>query len=123
MSRNSITCARRSEAHFVPFDVLHLDGRDVRNRPILERKALLRTMVPPGGPVLYAGHIDGRGLELFREVCRRDLEGVVAKWKRGTYLDGNTLRTSWLKIKNPTYSQIEGRGELFQKRRVLKANA
>jgi hypothetical protein len=55
--------------------------------------------------------------------CRRDLEGIVAKWKQGTYLDGSTLRTSWLKIKNPNYTQIEGRGELFEKRRAVKAIA
>src|SRR5689334_14845773 len=47
---------------------------------------------------------------------RRDLEGVVAKWSHGTYhCDGRG--TSWLKIKNPHYSQMEGRRELFEARR------
>lgn len=46
---------------------------------------------------------------------RRDLGGIVAKWTGGTYQSGN--RTSWLKIKNSTYSQTEGRHELFEKRR------
>jgi hypothetical protein len=42
-----------------------------------------------------------------------DLEGIVAKWSKGTYqCDGRG--TSWLKVKNPEYSQIEGRHELFE---------
>ena len=50
--------------------------------------------------------------------CRRDLEGIVAKWVHGTYQRG--LPTSWLKIKNPHYSQMEGRHELFETRRPAK---
>jgi ATP-dependent DNA ligase len=42
-------------------------------------------------------------VDLFREVCARDLEGIVAKWKHGPYLSGD--QTSWVKIKNPAYSQ------------------
>ena len=54
--------------------------------------------------------------KLFQQVCCRDLEGIVGKWKHGTYLDGSTLRTSWMKVKNPNYSQMAGRNELFKKR-------
>jgi hypothetical protein len=49
--------------------------------------------------------------------CERDLEGIVAKWSKGTYQsDGRA--TSWLKIKNPAYSQMEGRHELFATKRA-----
>jgi hypothetical protein len=41
---------------------------------------------------------------------RRDLERIVAKWKHGTYVSGDV--TSWVKIKNPAYSQV-GRWEQF----------
>lgn len=42
---------------------------------------------------------------MYREACARDLEGIVAKWKRGPYhTDG--VQTSWLKIRTPEYSQI-----------------
>ena len=58
--------------------------------------------------------VESRGVELFREVCRRDLEGIVAKWKHGTYLSGD--QTSWIKIKNPEYSQAIGRWEQFERR-------
>jgi hypothetical protein len=52
-----------------------------------------------------------RGVDFFRVACDHDLEGVVAKWKDGTYTSGP--RTSWLTIRNPQYSQWDGRRELF----------
>jgi hypothetical protein len=66
--------------------------------------------------LLYHDHIDGRGGALFEAVRGQDLEGVVAKWKRGRYhTDGQT--TSWLKIRNPEYSQMEGRHDVLAPRR------
>jgi ATP-dependent DNA ligase len=65
--------------------------------------------------LLYLDHIERRGRDLFRAACERDLEGVVAKCARGTYrTDGRA--TSWLKIKNPNYSQMRDRHELFSSR-------
>jgi ATP-dependent DNA ligase len=55
--------------------------------------------------------IDERGQELFEAVCGLDLEGIVAKRKTDSY----DTRTRWLKIKNLTYSQAEGRRELFDR--------
>jgi hypothetical protein len=48
--------------------------------------------------------------------CQRDLEGIVAKYGRGVYQTNHAI-TSWLKIKNPNYSQAERRAELFEQRR------
>jgi ATP-dependent DNA ligase len=56
--------------------------------------------------------IKGRGIDFHRVVCEHDLEGVVAKWRGGTYQ--TTHRTSWLKIRNPNYTQWDGRRELFE---------
>jgi ATP-dependent DNA ligase len=47
--------------------------------------------------------------------CERDFEGIVAKWKRGAYISDDH-RTSWLKIKNPSYTQALGREKFFEKR-------
>ena len=55
-------------------------------------------------------------MDLFREACRRDLEGIVAKWQHGPY-HSDGVQTSWLKIKNPDYSQMSGRRELFEQLR------
>ena len=52
------------------------------------------------------------GRSCSRPSARSDLEGIVAKWKHGRYhSDGCT--TSWLKVRNPQYSQMAGRPELF----------
>jgi bifunctional non-homologous end joining protein LigD len=100
------------------FDVLSIDGEDLRARPLVERKRRLRAIMPRmESRLVYLDHVAGRGAELFAKVCEHDLEGIVAKWKRGRYhSDGQT--TSWLKIRNGDYSQMRGRPELFGARRV-----
>ena len=65
--------------------------------------------------LLYLDHLEQRGCDLFRVVCERDLEGIVGKWRHGRYqTDGR--RTSWVKIKNPDYTQMRDRYELFAAR-------
>ena len=54
-------------------------------------------------------------MDLFRVACERDLEGVVGKWANGSYLS-DARSTSWVKIKNSSYSQMEGRHEQFERR-------
>jgi hypothetical protein len=94
-----------------PRDVLWMDGEDLRSRPLIERKRLLRTIVPEQpSAMLYADHIERTGIEFFRLACERDLEGIVAKFGDGAYGE------RWFKIRNPHYSQYEGRRELFEKR-------
>ena len=66
--------------------------------------------------LLYVDNLPRRGVELFRAVCARDLEGIVAKWRDGRY-ETDGVSTSWLKIKNPDYSQMAGRREMFEARR------
>jgi bifunctional non-homologous end joining protein LigD len=96
---------------FYAFDLLGLDGQDLRARPLIERKRLLREIVPhTSSALLYASHVEGQGCEFYRLTCERDLEGIVAKRKQGAYGEG------WYKIRNPRYSQYEGRRELFEKK-------
>jgi len=79
------------------------------------RKGIPRGLVlPQTSPLLYVDHIDGRGVDLFREVCRQDLEGIVAKRRDGMY-DPDTR--TWVKIKNPAYSQTVGRHKQFDRMR------
>ena len=114
----------REEPCFVAFDVLTIGAEDLRGLngvPLTDRKAILERLVPDRGRILRAKCIDTDGVDFLRLVCKQDLEGIVAKHKRGAYVDGHEgpIRrgdTSWFKIKNPTYSQAEGRHELFAKR-------
>ena len=106
---------RREWPFFYAFDVLSVEGEDVTRRPLLERKRRLRRLLPTiDSRLLYLEHLEQRGCDLFRAACERDLEGIVAKWAHGTYgTDGRA--TSWLKIKNPQYSQMRDRHELFER--------
>jgi bifunctional non-homologous end joining protein LigD len=107
---------RRDWPFFMPFDLLSCEGEDLRQRSLMERKRRLRAMMPRvESRVLPIDHIEQRGIDLFRAACERDLEGIVGKWKFGSY-STDARSTSWVKIKNRSYSQMEGRSELFERR-------
>jgi len=93
---------RLMEGQALAFDILQLNGQDLRSRPLITCKRHLRKLIPQTGSLLlYMDHVEERGVDLFRLACREDLEGIVAKWKDGHY-DPNRV-SSWIKIK---YSQI-----------------
>jgi len=102
---------RRGSPIFYAFDLLYLNDRDLRQLPLIERKEKLRALIEKSAlpDVLCGKFVEGRGVDLFNEVVRRNLEGVVAKRKTGTY----ATVSGWLKIKNPNYTQSERRYELF----------
>ena len=62
---------RRGEPYFYAFDVPYLDGRDLRELPLIERKRILRRIVPRNvSRILYVRHIEDRGVELFQGSMR-----------------------------------------------------
>jgi hypothetical protein len=65
-------------------------------------------------PVLFVDYLVGQGVDLFHAICERDLEGIVAKAAQGLY---QPEKTTWVKIKNPNYSQAAGRRDFFDIRR------
>ena len=84
--------------------------------PLIERKRRLRKLIPQGDPyLLYCDYLERDGIGLFERVCSHDLEGIVAKRKRGAYLPDST--PDWLKIRNRHYSQWIGREKLFERER------
>jgi bifunctional non-homologous end joining protein LigD len=97
---------------YVAFDLLWLNGADLRGLPLRERRRHLESIIPKRSSVISeALSVEGRGRELFELMCMHDLEGIVAKRLADPY----EPRTKWLKIKNPDYSQKEGRGELLNR--------
>jgi bifunctional non-homologous end joining protein LigD len=104
--------SRKAEPVFYAFDLLWLNGEDLRTKPLLERKETLRALIQSSKStrILYAQHIERFGKRFFREICCRDLEGIVAKRKLSIYKNNGI---GWLKIKNHSYSQAEGRHELL----------
>jgi bifunctional non-homologous end joining protein LigD len=79
------------------FDLLRLDGRDLRDLPLRERKAELRRALRFEGPVRFTPHRNERGEEMFEEACRRGLEGVIAKRADSPYRA--TRSSDWRKLK------------------------
>jgi DNA ligase D-like protein (predicted ligase) len=79
------------------FDVLHLDGTDVRDRPLLERKKLLGDVVKGRGAVRRVDHATGDPEELLRQACADAWEGLIAKRADAPYRSGRS--SDWLKLK------------------------
>ncbi|MDQ3934568.1 MAG: non-homologous end-joining DNA ligase [Actinomycetota bacterium] len=85
------------EVYFYVFDILEADGEDLRDRPLMERKAILRRVVRPAGPIRLTPYRRGNGIALYEEACRRGWEGVIAKRADSPYV-GKRSR-DWLKWK------------------------
>jgi DNA ligase D-like protein (predicted ligase) len=79
------------------FDVLRLEGRDVRALPLRKRKALLRRTLSFEDPLRYTPHRNAAGEELFREACAKGLEGVIAKRADSPYRSSRS--SDWRKLK------------------------
>ncbi|HEY9014096.1 MAG TPA: hypothetical protein VIM84_03415 [Gemmatimonadales bacterium] len=102
----------RGTLAYAAFDLLWLDGRDLRMQPLARRKRRLERLIPASvGALNRVPCFSGEGRELFEAACRLDLEGIVAKRNADSY----TRETRWWKGKNPTYTQAEGRSELFDR--------
>jgi hypothetical protein len=84
----------------------------LRQLPLIQRKHKLQTLIEKSGlsDMICGKYVEERGIDLFNVVCKRNLEGVVAKRKSGRY----ATVSGWLKIKNPNYTQSERRYELFE---------
>jgi bifunctional non-homologous end joining protein LigD len=107
--------ARRGNLHYAAFDILWLNGKDLRGLPLSRRRRALERVIPATTTVLSRVFaVEGRGRDLFAAAERLDLEGIVAKRKADVY--GGT--TVWHKVENWAYTQMEGRGELFYPRRL-----
>ena len=79
------------------FDVLRVDGEDVRELPLRGRKARLREALRFHGPVRLNPHRNERGEEMFAEACRKGLEGIIAKRADSPYRA--TRSSDWRKLK------------------------
>jgi bifunctional non-homologous end joining protein LigD len=87
----------RVAVYLYVFDLLRLDGRDLRPLPLRERKALLRRALRFADPIRYTPHRNEHGERLYAEACRNGLEGVIAKRADSPYRA--TRSRDWLKLK------------------------
>ncbi len=83
---------------FYVFDLLYLDGYDLRSMPLIERKNLLEKLVPPdNGIIRFSSHLDESGAMVLQHACRLSLEGIVSKLRDAPYRPGRAK--SWVKSK------------------------
>jgi bifunctional non-homologous end joining protein LigD len=89
---------RSTEVVYNAFDLLWLDGEDLRQLPLRERKARLQRLLKKVHPsIAFADALDGVGPEIFRHACRMGLEGIVSKRRNSLYVAGRS--ESWIKSK------------------------
>lgn len=87
------------------FDLLYVDGKSVKELPLLERKKKLKAILGKRQLVRYCDHIATKGIEFFTAVHEMGLEGIVGKEKESTYHEGVRSK-SWLKIKGARSEEV-----------------
>src|SRR5262245_31196856 len=77
---------RKSACIFVAFDLLFLNGKDLRSMPLIERKRQLKKLLArKRSRILYLDHVANEGKLLFEQIVRMDLEGMICKRKSSPY--------------------------------------
>ena len=88
----------QGELVYYVFDLLWVDGYDVTQLPLIERKKILQQIIPDNEVIKYSDHIEKIGKEFFEVAKKQGLEGIVAKNKNSVY-EINARSRNWLKIK------------------------
>ena len=92
------------------FDLLELDGRDLRRQPIENRKAPLTKLLRGTKPGLQLNeHIGEPGDIVFRHACKLGLEGILSKRIGSRYRSGRSR--DWIKLKNPNAPAVKREAE------------
>ncbi|HLP57752.1 MAG TPA: non-homologous end-joining DNA ligase [Candidatus Deferrimicrobium sp.] len=81
------------------FDMLELNGENIRGLPLLDRKKRLKEVLKENEVIRYSEHVKKKGKKLFKLAVELNLEGIMAKRMDSTYCDG-ARSNNWLKIKN-----------------------
>ena len=95
----------------IVFDLLELDGNDLRREPFEVRKGTLASLLRGSLPgVQFNQHFVHRGDDVFEHACRMGLEGIVSKRLGSRYRSGRT--SDWLKFKNPEAPAVKREAEV-----------
>jgi bifunctional non-homologous end joining protein LigD len=87
------------------FDIMFLDGQDLRNLPLLERKERLRKVIPKDALLSFSRHRRAHGTRYFEEAAKDGEEGIMAKRAASSYLSGARSK-DWLKIKTGKRQEV-----------------
>ena len=98
------TLSRHLPAVIFLFDLLYLNGRDLRGEPLTERKRLLKEILQPNEVIRYSEHFPGAGAELLEAAKLQGLEGIIAKRASSFYESRRTA--DWIKFKLSTTAEF-----------------
>jgi len=93
----SVDLVKRIPVIYFVFDLLFIDGVDLRSKPLLERKSRLEERFQFGKHVRFLSHLKGNGEAYYRQACRLGWEGLIAKRADAPYRSARTR--DWLKFK------------------------
>ncbi|MBZ9894260.1 ATP-dependent DNA ligase [Mesorhizobium sp. BR1-1-6] len=102
--RKAIT-SRQHDLYFVAFDLLHLNGHDLRDMPLEDRREILAELIPEGQHIQFSQALPGDAKAIFHLVDNAGLEGMVSKRRDSKYRSGTS--TAWLKIKAYAVSEFD----------------
>jgi ATP-dependent DNA ligase len=102
--RKAIT-RRQHDLYFVAFDLLHLNGHDLRDMALEDRREILAGLLKPGSRIQFSEALPGTGDAVFHLIEQAGLEGVVSKRRDSKYRSGRS--TNWLKAKALMESDLE----------------
>jgi bifunctional non-homologous end joining protein LigD len=110
-SFNRIRYRRHDATVFLyAFDLIELNGDDLRRDPLEVRKATLSSVVAKAGAgIRFNEHIEADGPTVFAHACKMGLEGIVSKRKESPYRSGRS--SDWLKMKNPNAPAVKREAE------------
>jgi bifunctional non-homologous end joining protein LigD len=83
---------------YVVFDLLFVSGKDIRKKPLIERKQMLKALLPRDPLLRYSEHVGEFGTRVFAKARRAHEEGVIGKRAAGLYYSGKRTR-EWVKFK------------------------
>jgi bifunctional non-homologous end joining protein LigD len=89
---------------FCAFDLLHLNGKDLRDQPLMERRAKLKELVRSEAPLLFSEEFTGDAGAFYKACADHQLEGIVSKLALSKYRSGRS--NTWLKTKCFTESSF-----------------
>ena len=92
------------------FDLIALDGKDLRRAPLEERKhALANVLFKERDGIIFNRHFDGDGAMIFKHACTLGCEGIVSKRLDSPYSSGRSPH--WVKVKNPKAPAVKREAE------------
>lgn len=95
--QKAVGTGRARDIYLVAFDLIHLNGKDLRDEPVERRREILQAIVPAGNRIQFSEAMPGTGDAVFHLVDMAGVEGMVSKRKGSRYRSGPT--TDWHKVK------------------------